>query len=69
MKIFFLTLLWSFMSKNIIKNLNYAQLVCITTTKLAIPASSALVECVFSKYGSIHSKDRNRLLSTRIERI
>lgn len=41
----------------------------IASRILSICATSASVERVFSKHGRIHSKDRNGLLNSRIERI
>jgi hypothetical protein len=48
---------------------SYKELANIATRILGIPVTSACVERVFSKHSRIHSKDRNRLLNSRIERL
>jgi len=41
----------------------------IASRILAIPSTSASVERIFAKHGRIHTKDRNKLLNSRVERL
>jgi len=48
---------------------SYAELSDLACRILAIPATSSSIERSFSKQLRIHSKDRNKLLNTRVAKL